>query len=273
MRIPLLEGREFNDADSASAPGVIVVSQALARRFWPNESPIGRRLTLTFFPSAPRTIVGIVGDIKQDGLDDPEPNATLYFPLKQLTVPKDANWQAFSLALAVRSSAPPAALTSAVTNAIHQLSPGQPVAQIATMEELIATRLTPQKFNMLLLASFASLAMLLAAVGIYSVLAYAVRRRTREIGIRMALGAQVRDVLRLVVTDGMKPTLIGVAIGIVGALSLSSVVAKLVYGVSPTDPLTLVAGSLVLGVVAFLASIIPAYRATKVEPMTALHEE
>ena len=273
MRIPLLEGRDFNDADSASAPGVIVVSQALARRFWPNESAIGRRLTLTFFPSAPRTIVGIVGDIKQDGLDDPAPNATLYFPLKQLTVPKDADWQAFSLALAVRSSAAPAALTSAVTNAIHQLSPGQPVAQIATMEELIATRLTPQKFNMLLLASFASLAMLLAAVGIYSVLAYAVRRRTREIGIRMALGAQVRDVLRLVVSDGMKPTLIGVAIGIVGALSLSSVVAKLVYGVSPTDPLTLVAGSLVLGAVAFLASIIPAYRATKVEPMTALHEE
>ena len=107
MRIPLLEGRDFNDADSASAPGVIVVSQALARRFWPNESAIGRRLTLTFFPSAPRTIVGIVGDIKQDGLDDPAPNATLYFPLKQLTVPKDADWQAFSLALAVRSSAAP----------------------------------------------------------------------------------------------------------------------------------------------------------------------
>ncbi len=273
MRIPLIEGREFTDSDSATAPGVVVISQALARRFWPNESAIGRRLTLTFSPSAPRTIVGIVGDIKQDGLDDPEPNATLYFPLQQLTVPKGANWQAFSLALAVRSNAAPAALTTAVTSSLHQLSPGQPIEQIATMEDLIATTLTPQKFNMLLLASFASLAMLLAAVGIYSVLAYAVRRRTREIGIRMALGAQVRDVLRLVVSDGMKPALIGVAIGIVGALSLSSVVAKLVYGVRPTDPLTLVAGSLVLGVVAFLASIIPAYRATKVEPMTALHEE
>ncbi len=141
------------------------------------------------------------------------------------------------------------------------------------MEDLIATSLTQQRFNMLLLASFAGLAMLLAAVGIYSVLSYAVRRRTREIGIRMALGAQVRDVLRLVVADGMKPTLLGVAIGIAGALALSRVVAKLIYGVSPTDPVTLVAVALLLATVAFLASVIPAIRATKVEPMVALHEE
>ena len=126
---------------------------------------------------------------------------------------------------------------------------------------------------MLMLASFAGLALLLAAVGIYSVLSYAVRRRTREIGIRMALGAQVRDVLRLVVADGMKPTLLGVAIGIAGALALNRVVAKLIYGVSPTDPATLAAVALLLATVAFLASVIPAIRATKVEPMTALHEE
>jgi putative ABC transport system permease protein len=124
-----------------------------------------------------------------------------------------------------------------------------------------------------MLASFAALALLLAAVGIYSVLSYAVRRRTREIGIRMALGAQVRDVLRLVVTDGMMPTLIGVIIGVAGALFLGRAVAKLVYGVSPSDPATLLAVALILAGVAFLASVIPAYRATKVEPMTALHEE
>jgi len=126
---------------------------------------------------------------------------------------------------------------------------------------------------MLMLASFAGLALLLAAVGIYSVLSYAVRRRTREIGIRMALGAQVRDVLHLVVADGMKPTLIGVIIGIAGALALGRVVAKLVYGVNPADPSTLFAVAMILAAVAFFASVVPAYRATKVEPMSALHEE
>lgn len=273
MRIPLIAGREFNDSDTPGGRGVVLVSQAMARQFWPNESPIGKRLTLTFSPGGPREIIGVVGDVKQDGLDTFDPVATLYSPLSQLTTPKGVVWHAFSLALALRTNVPPAGLTSAVTNTVHEFSAEQSVQDIATMDQLIATSLTPQKFNMLMLASFAGLALLLAAVGIYSVLSYAVRRRTREIGIRMALGAQVRDVLRLVVADGMKPTLIGVAIGIAGALALSKVVAKLIYGVSPTDPATLAAVALLLAAVAFFASIIPAYRATKVEPMTALHEE
>jgi putative ABC transport system permease protein len=273
MRIPLIAGREFNDSDTPGGRGVVLVSQAMARQFWPNESAIGKRLTLTFSPGGPREIIGVVGDVKQDGLDTIDPVATLYSPLSQLTAPKGVTWHSFSLALALRTNVPPAGLTSAVTNAVHEISPEQSVQEIATMDQLIATSLTPQKFNMLMLASFAGLALLLAAVGIYSVLSYAVRRRTREIGIRMALGAQVRDVLRLVVADGMKPTLIGVAIGIAGALALSKVVAKLIYGVSPTDPATLAAVALLLAAVAFFASIIPAYRATKVEPMTALHEE
>jgi putative ABC transport system permease protein len=273
MRIPLIAGREFNDSDTPGGRGVVLVSQAMARQFWPNESAIGKRLTLTFSPGGPREIIGVVGDVKQDGLDTIDPVATLYSPLSQLTAPKGVTWHSFSLALALRTNVPPAGLTSAVTNAVHEISPEQSVQEIATMDQLIATSLTPQKFNMLMLASFAGLALLLAAVGIYSVLSYAVRRRTREIGIRMALGAQVRDVLRLVVADGMKPTLIGVAIGIAGALALSKVVAKLIYGVSPTDPATLAAVALLLAAVAFFTSIIPAYRATKVEPMTALHEE
>jgi putative ABC transport system permease protein len=273
LRIPLISGRELRDADTADAPGVVLISQALARRFWPNENPLGKRLTLTFFPSAPREIVGVVGDVKEDSLDTPEPAATLYFPAKQLSVPKGGTWRAFSLSMAVRTNVPASSLSSAVTGAVHQLSAEQPVEQMSTMEDLIAVSLAPQKFNMLMLASFAGLALLLAAVGIYSVLSYAVRRRTREIGIRMALGAQVRDVLRLVVADGMKPTLIGVVIGVAGALLLSRAVAKLVYGVNPSDPATLLAVALILAGVAFLASVIPAYRATKVEPMTALHEE
>ncbi len=274
LRIPLLSGREFSDSDSADAPGVVLVSQALAKRFWPNENPLGKRLSLTFFPKgAPRVVVGIVGDVKQDGLDMPEPSATLYLPVKQLPAPKGDSWRAFSLSVAVRTNVPAGSLRSAVTDAVHQLSADQAVEQIATMEDLIAVSLAPQKFNMLMLASFATLAMLLAAVGIYSVLSYAVRRRTREIGIRMALGAQVRDVLNLVIADGMKPTLIGVVIGIAGSLALSRVVAKLVYGVNPSDPSTLFAVALLLATVAFLASVIPAYRATKVEPIAALHED
>jgi putative ABC transport system permease protein len=197
----------------------------------------------------------------------------VYSPINQLFLPKGEPWSGFSSGLAIKTNVAAGGLTSAVTDAIHQVSPEQTVREVATMDDMIATSLTPQKFNMLMLASFAALALLLAAVGIYSVLAYSVRRRTREIGIRMALGAQVGDVLRLVVSDGVKPTLIGVAIGVVGALSLSSVVAKLVYGVRPTDPATLATVAIGLCAVAFLASTIPAYRATKVEPMTALHEE
>jgi putative ABC transport system permease protein len=274
LRMPLISGREFSDADSADAPGVVIVSQALAKRFWPNENPLGKRLSLTFFPtSAPREVVGLVGDVKEDGLDMMEPSATLYFPVKQLSAPKGDSWRAFSLSMAVRTNVPANTLRTEVTDAIHQISADQPVEQVSSMEDLIAVSLAPQKFNMLMLASFAGLALLLAAVGIYSVLSYAVRRRTREIGIRMALGAQVRDVLHLVVADGMKPTLIGVIIGITGALALGRVVAKLVYGVNPADPSTLFAVALILAAVAFFASVVPAYRATKVEPMTALHEE
>ncbi len=274
LRVPLLSGRELSETDTADAPSVVLVSEALAKRFWPNENPVGKRLTLTFFPTAaPREIVGVVGDVKQDGLDTPEPAATLYFPAKQLSVPKGDSWRSFSLSMAVRTNVPASSLRSAVTEAVYQVSADQPVEHISTMEDFIAVSLAPQKFNMLMLASFAGLALLLAAVGIYSVLSYAVRRRTREIGIRLALGAQVRDVLNLVIADGMKPTLIGIVIGIAGSLALGRVVAKLVYGVNPGDPSTLFAVALVLASVAFLASVIPAYRATKVEPMTALHEE
>jgi putative ABC transport system permease protein len=274
LRVPLLSGRELSESDTADARSVVLVSETLAKRFWPNENAVGKRLTLTFFPTgAPREIVGVVGDVKQDGLDTPEPAATLYFPAKQLSVPKGDGWRAFSLSMAVRTNVPASSLGSAVTDAVHQVSADQPVEHISTMEDLIAVSLAPQKFNMLMLASFAGLALSLAGVGIYSVLSYAVRRRTREIGIRMALGAQVRDVLNLVIADGMRPTLIGVIIGIGGSLALSRVVAKLVFGVNPADPSTLFAVALILGCVAFLACVIPAYRATKVEPMTALHEE
>ena len=177
------------------------------------------------------------------------------------------------MSLVVRTAKDPTRVVSAVTNAIHEVDASVPVLKVTTMDQFVADTLTQQRFNMLLLGAFAGLALVLAAVGIYSVLSYSVRRRVREIGIRMALGAQIGDVLRMIVVEGMKPTLIGLVIGLVGALALGRVVGSLIYGVSAKDPATYAAVSVLLAMVAFVASVIPAYRATRVEPVKTLHEE
>jgi putative ABC transport system permease protein len=160
-----------------------------------------------------------------------------------------------------------------VTNSIHEIDPQQAVVHMMTMDQFMAESISPQRFNMLLLATFAGLALVLAAIGIYSVLSYAVRRRVREIGIRMALGAQIRDVLRLVVFEGMKPALAGMVIGLTGAMLLGRVLAKLVFGVKTTDPATFAAVSILLMAVALLATAVPAYRATRVDPIRTLRDE
>jgi putative ABC transport system permease protein len=177
------------------------------------------------------------------------------------------------MSLVVRTNSNPSSLTSAVTSAVHQVDSELPLLQIRTMQDVVGESLAQQRFNMQLLAVFAGLALLLAAIGIYSVLSYSVKRRVREIGIRMALGAQVRDVLRLIMIEGMRPTLIGVAIGLAGALALGRVLANLIYGVKPTDPMTFAAVSALLAAVGLFATIIPAYRATRVEPMKTLMDE
>jgi putative ABC transport system permease protein len=273
LRIPLLSGRDLNDADTAGRPAVILISASMAKRFWPNENPIGKHLTMTFFPDASREIVGVVGDVKDSGLDVIDPVATLYMPLAQLSTPLLGGWRSFPMSLVVRTNSNPSSLTSAVTAAVHQVDSELPLLQILTMQDVVGASLSQQRFNMLLLAVFAGLALLLAAIGIYSVLSCSVKRRVREIGIRMALGAQVRDVLRLIVIEGMRPTLIGVAIGLAGALALGRVLANLIYGIKPTDAITFGAVSLLLAGVGLLASIIPAYRATRVEPMKTLRDE
>jgi len=273
LRIPLLRGRNFNDADAAGRPAAILISESMAKRFWPNENPIGKHLTMTFFPDAAREIVGVVGDVKDDGLDAVDPVATLYTPLAQLSTPLLGGWSSFPMSLVVHANSNPSSLTSAVSNAVHQVDSELPLLQILTMQDVIGASLSQQRFNMLLLAVFAGLALLLAAIGIYSVLSYSVKRRVREIGIRMALGAQVRDVLQLIVIEGMRPTLIGVVIGLAGALALGRVLANLIYGVKPTDPITFGAVSVLLAGVGLFASIIPAYRATRVEPMKTLRDE
>jgi putative ABC transport system permease protein len=273
LRIPILRGRDLGDRDVAGAPAAVLISESMARQFWPNEDPLGKHLTLTFFPDAIREVVGVVGDIKIDSLDQTRPSAMLYFPLDQVSVPATGGWSSFPMALVVRSGAGSSGMVTAVSNAVHEVDREIPLRDILPMDELVTNSLSQQRFNMLLLGTFAGLALLLAAVGIYSVLSYSVKRSMREIGIRLALGARPADVLRMVVFEGMKPTLLGVAIGATGALALGRVLSNLIYDVRPTDPITFLAVAALLAAVALAASTVPAYRATKVDPMVALRYE
>jgi putative ABC transport system permease protein len=273
MHVPVIRGRDLADADSAGRPGAALISDALARRFWPNEDPLGKHITLTFFPDVAREVVGIAGNVKVDSLDETRPVDTIYVPMAQLTVSPGETWRSFPLTMAVRTYSDPHKASSAMTSAVHEVGPDIPVMKILSMEDVIAQSMSPQRFNFRLLASFAALALLLAAVGIYGVLSYTVRRRVREIGIRMALGATNSDVLKMVVTDGMKPILIGVGIGLAAAVALSRLVASLIFGVRPTDPLTFTAVAVTLIIVGMLANILPAYRATRIEPVRTLREE
>ena len=275
MHIPLLRGRLFNENDTGTSPQVVIVSQAMAKQFWPNDNPIGKRLALTFSSDNMREVVGVIGDVKDNGLDARAPVSTLYYPVSQITWPAErfGKFKSFPLELAVRTATDPADATSGIRNVVHELSASTPLLEVKTMDELVAESIAPQRFNMYLLAAFAGLALLLAAVGIYSVLAYGVRRRVREIGVRMALGAQVHDVLRMIVIEGLKPTLLGVAIGLAAALALSRVLATLVFGVKATDIATFATVAAILVSVGIFASVLPAYRATRVDPLRTLRDE
>jgi predicted permease len=265
MRIPLLQGRAISSADLFDKPSVIVVSQSMAKRFWPNENPIGKRLKMSFFPEKSREVVGVAGDVKQDGLDVKEPIATVYLPETQFTVRY--------LSLVVRASSRAASLTGALTDAVHELDREQPVLDVITMDDLLAGSISHQRFNMLLLAAFSGLALVLAGIGIYSVLAYSVRRRVREIGVRMAMGAQRADILRMILGQGTKLALIGTAIGVIAALLLTRLMSSQLFGVTATDPITFLSVSGLIIFVALLACYIPARRATRVDPMVALRYE
>jgi predicted permease len=266
LRIPILRGRDINDSDAAGRPAVVVISESMAQQFWPDEDPLGKRLKLTFSPDMVREVVGVVGDVKIDSLDQSRPGAMLYSPLAQES-------GSFPMSLVVRSAAGTAGRVTAVSNAVHEVDKDIPLRDIMAMDDVVANSVSQQRFNMLLLGAFAGLALLLAAVGIYSVLSYTVKRSVREIGIRLALGARLGDVLRKVVFEGMKPTLIGVIVGAAGALALGRFLSSLIYGVKPADPVTFMAVAILLAAVALLASIVPAYRATKVDPMVALRYE
>jgi putative ABC transport system permease protein len=265
VRMRLLAGRDFTDADRLDRPASVLVSQSMARRFWPDANPIGRHVTLGLISDTPREVVGIVNDVKLAGLDMPDPVAAVYVPHAQVPGP----FRSF----VVRTTLPPESAAQSVTGALHQVDPDQPVQDVITMDEVIGASLTQRRVMVWLLTTFAGLALVLAAAGIYSVLSYTVRQRVREIGIRMALGAQPSGVLRMIVVEGMTPTLIGLAIGVVSATALGHVLTTLVFGVTAHDGTTFIVVSILVILVGLIASAVPGYRATRVDPLQALRTE
>jgi predicted permease len=273
MHVPVIRGRDLSDADTAGRPGAALISDALARRFWPNEEPLGKHITLTFSPTVVREVVGIVGNVKLDSLDETRPVDTIYVPLAQITVSPGETWRSFALTMAVRTYSEPHNATTAVTSAVHQVGPDIPAVNVLSMEDVIAQSMSPQRFNLFLLASFAALALLLAAVGIYGVLSYTVRRRVREIGIRMALGADRGAVLRMMLAEVGRLLLISLAVAVPTALLCGRLLHNQLFGVSNYDPITLIAVIGIIAMVVLAASFLPTRRAAAVDPMKALRYE
>jgi putative ABC transport system permease protein len=258
MNIPVLRGRDVTDTDSE----VLLVSRSAAKLLWGDDDPVGRRILL---PLQSRTllkeVVGIVGDVKQGQLAEASAPTAYEFSREHVSP---------SMTLVMRTSVPPLSLAQSSAAVVRAIDPEQPVEDIRTMEAVIEETLTSQRFSALLLGLFAAVALALASIGIYSVLSYIVRGRSREIGIRTALGARTADVLRLVVVEGMTPALLGIGAGAVAAMGSAKVLERLVFGVSASDPLTLAAVAGILAIVALLASLVPAFRASRVDPLTVL---
>jgi putative ABC transport system permease protein len=268
MGIPLLRGRYFTEQDKLGSIPVLIISDSLAKRYWPAQDPIGKRMKWELAVSTDPwlTIVGVVSDVKQGALD----TATIphtYEPYAQ------HDGAPSSLNVAIRAAGDPASLTSALRAAVWGLDRQLAVAQVRTMDRIIGESTAPRRFNLFLLAVFAALAVVLAAIGIYGAISYSVAQRTHEIGIRMALGAMGDHVMRMVLGQGLTLALIGIGLGLAGALVLTRSLSTLLYGVGATDPLTFVAVSLLLTGVSLLASYVPARRATKVDPIVALRFE
>jgi len=282
MQIPLRKGRFFNSSDARvalplirwfeqqplpehfdepQAAPAIIINETMARLYWPNEDPVGRRMRIIFSPWL--TIVGVVGDVHHTGLNTP-PNPEMY--LSQLQEPQS------SMAVLARTTGDPLQLAAAAREQLRAMDKDQPVT-VTTMDQLYANSLAGQRFNTLLLGIFAAVALLLAMIGVFGVINYSVTQRTHELGIRIALGAQRRDVFKLVVGQGLLLALVGVGVGAAGAVAVTRLITGLLYGVSPTDGPTLVVVSLLVTAVAFLACYLPARRATRVDPLIALRYE
>jgi putative ABC transport system permease protein len=262
MQIPILRGREFSSQDAAQGQPVVAVNEAFAARFWPGENPLGKRMRDSGLPADRpwRVVVAVVGNIRNH-LDQPPP-AEMYFPLRQQTES--------TMALVVRTSSDPRTFEQSVRAQVLTLDRDQPVFRVMTMDDLFAFSVTPQRIGGTLMGAFAGFALLLAAMGLFGVIAYTVSERTHEIGIRMALGAKPREVCRLVVGQGMTLALIGLSLGLLLALGMGRAVAGLLYGVAPDDFATFAWVAAILAVVALAACYIPARRAMRVDPVVAL---
>ena len=267
IKAPLKAGRQFDDRDQASSPSVVIVDEEMVSRYWPNQDPIGKRITFNNLSDSSIswiTVVGVVGHTMHEGLDG-QRRIQLYFPIAQ-------NGLGFSN-IAVRGTGDPMTLLPSIKAAIHGIDPDLPIANISTMEQLIDGTTGQRRFAMYLLSGFSILAATLASIGLYGVMSYLVTQRSRELGVRLALGAATRDVLRLVVGQGMMLAVIGVGIGLVSALAVTRFIRSLLFNVAATDPLTFVLIPLLLLAVAFLAVYLPALKATRVDPVVVLRAE
>jgi putative ABC transport system permease protein len=265
--IPLLKGRSFTNQDTSTGQPVVIINETFARRYFAGEDPVGKRLEIDANPSISCEIVGVAGNVKVYGLGDnaPEENLEIYTPFA-------ANPAADTF-IAVRTTAPPMQMAGTVQREVQSLDKDQPITQVKSMDEIIGGTLSDERFNTMLIAVLAVVAVTLSAVGIYGIISFTVTQHTREIGIRMALGAQKRDVFKLILGQALVLVLSGTAIGLVAAFALTRLMSSMLSGVSATDTLTFASVTLLLISVAMLASYIPARRATRVDPMVALRYE
>jgi predicted permease len=266
LQVPLLAGRNFAEADTDKSQQVVLIDRTLQRRYWPNEDPLGKQVSFGGRPgqNPTFTVVGVVGDIKSDGFDAPTA-PHIYLPVRQSP--------GYASVVFLRSAGNPEALGESIRHEVQSIDPNIPVFSVRTMDQVIARSMAERRFALQLLGIFAGVALLLAAIGIYGVMAYSFSQRTHEIGIRIALGAQRMDIFRMAVSEGMQLVAIGLVIGLLGAAALTRSVRSMLFDVSPADPITFVGISLTLAGVAFLACYVPAQRATRVDPLVALREE
>jgi predicted permease len=278
FKIPLVRGRRFTDQDFTGAPGVVIINQAMARRYWPEGNPVGERITIgrglgPGMEEPPREIVGVAGDVR-DGALNREPQPIMYIPWAQLPDAHSANLlEITALAWVVRTRAEPMTLAATIQEQLKQASGGLPVARLRRMDEVMAQSTARSDFNMLLLTVFAGSALVLAAIGVYGLMAYSVQQRTQEIGVRLALGADAARVRNMVIRQGMLLIVLGVTIGLASAFGLTRVMASFLFGVTPRDPLVFVLVPIVLAVVGWLGVWLPARRASRVDPVIALRVE
>ncbi len=278
FRIPVIRGREFTDADTASSPGVVIINEALQKEYFKNENPIGQQILIAKgmgppFEEPARQIVGVVGNTHDRGLDQDTPPLMIVPDSQVLDAMTALNAKIVPLRWAVRTHGDPRQLSAAISEQLRQASGGFPVSHIRTMEEIVSRTTSRQSFNMMLLTIFGAIALVLAAIGIYGLIAYSVQQRTQEIGIRMALGADRATIRKMIVWDGMKLTLIGMVLGIGASFGLTRLIASFLFGVKTWDPTAFIAVPVVLATVALLAVWLPAMRASRVEPMMALRVE